>query len=768
MNHDDGAASWVGGGASERTDRDTGIALIGRVPWGTHFCQFYATREDLAELLVPYFKAGLEQDEFCMWITSPPLGTPEAWEALARAVPDLDFYRARRRIEIMPHTEWYLEGGRFDQERVLRGWVDKLEDARARGCAGLRLSGNTFWLEKSDWRSFADYEHAVDGVIGNYPMLALCTYALERCGASEVADVIKNHQFALIKRDRSWELFESFDRRRAQERAEGQLRESERRYRSLFENLSEAFALHEMIYDEQGQPRDYRFLEVNQSFERFTGFSRDRVVGRTLLEILPGIEPVWLQRYGEVVRKGEPIRFAQHSDALGRDYDVIAFRPRPGQFATLFVDLTEQKRLERLYAVLSQVNEAIVRATDETALLRDVCRIVVEQGGFPLAWIGLVDGHAVVPRAWSGPQADYLRRIKVEVEGDLGNGPTGTCIRENRSVVNDDFATNVSALPWREPALDHGFRASAAFPLCRSGQAIGALTLYAARPGAFDAAQIGLLEALSADVSYALAAIEQDRRRTAAEEALREADRRKNEFLAVLSHELRNPLAPIRNSLFVLERAAPGGEQARRAQAVIDRQVGQLVRLVDDLLDVTRITRNKIHLQRERLDLNEIVRRTLEDQRPLLEENEVALELSLAPGGLFVDADASRLAQIVGNLVQNAGKFTGRGGRVSVSLAADFASRRAVLRIADTGVGMEAEMLARLFEPFMQAESTIDRSRGGLGLGLALVKGLVELHGGSISAHSEGVGKGAEFTVRLPLATQGIGEDLAATPASAD
>ncbi len=237
------------------------------------------------------------------------------------------------------------------------------------------------------------------------------------------------------------------------------------------------------------------------------------------------------------------------------------------------------------------------------------------------------------------------------------------------------------------------------------------------------------------------------------EHALREADRRKNQFLAVLSHELRNPLAPIRNSLFALDRVVPGGDQARRARAVIERQTEQLTRLVDDLLDVTRITRGKIQLHRRRLELNELVRRTVEDHQSLFEKNEVSLEVAPAEGPVYVDADWSRLAQVVGNLLQNAAKFTGREGRTRVAVTTDGALRKAVIRVTDTGVGMTPRMLSRLFEPFSQADETLDRSQGGLGLGLALVKGLLDLHGGDISAHSAGPGQGAEFVVRLPLAT---------------
>jgi PAS domain S-box-containing protein len=238
------------------------------------------------------------------------------------------------------------------------------------------------------------------------------------------------------------------------------------------------------------------------------------------------------------------------------------------------------------------------------------------------------------------------------------------------------------------------------------------------------------------------------------EEALREADRRKNEFMAVLSHELRNPLAPIRNSTYILERAVPGGEQARRAVAVIERQAGQLARLVDDLLDVTRITRNKIQLQRETLELNDLAQDTIEDQRSLFDRAEVRLEFNPAPAPVFVDVDRNRVAQIIGNLLQNAAKFTGRGGATRVTITAEAAEKRAVIQIADTGVGMTPDMLSRLFQPFSQADSTLDRSKGGLGLGLALVKGLAELHGGDVTADSAGLGQGAEFVLRLPLAME--------------
>jgi signal transduction histidine kinase/CheY-like chemotaxis protein len=247
---------------------------------------------------------------------------------------------------------------------------------------------------------------------------------------------------------------------------------------------------------------------------------------------------------------------------------------------------------------------------------------------------------------------------------------------------------------------------------------------------------------------------EQEKELRQALESLAEADRRKSEFLAMLSHELRNPLAPIVTGLHLLGRADAGSPQARRARETIARQVTHLVRLVDDLLDITRISRGKIHLERRPVDLVGLVRHAAEDHAATVAARGVVLDVSLpAPGPLVVNADAARLTQAVGNLVSNAAKFTPGGGRVTVVVTAGGTdgARRATIRVRDTGIGIAPDVLPRLFQPFMQVETSLARTRGGLGLGLALVKALVELHGGTVGAASDGEGKGAEFTIELPL-----------------
>lgn len=247
--------------------------------------------------------------------------------------------------------------------------------------------------------------------------------------------------------------------------------------------------------------------------------------------------------------------------------------------------------------------------------------------------------------------------------------------------------------------------------------------------------------------------------------ALREADSRKDDFLGVLSHELRNPLAPIRNSIYLLERAAPGSEQASRAKEVIRRQTDHLTRLVDDLLDVKRFSTGKFRLHPIRMDVVEQVRATVEDSRPLLSNRSIALEMDAPSAPVWVNGDATRIAQIVSNLLQNAAKFTNAGGHVRVSIERGEGQVRIYVR--DDGTGIAPELLPKVFEAFVQSENTLHRTRGGLGLGLALVRGIAELHGGTVHARSEGTGKGAEFVVALPTAAPPAAGDAPPTGSEA-
>ena len=242
--------------------------------------------------------------------------------------------------------------------------------------------------------------------------------------------------------------------------------------------------------------------------------------------------------------------------------------------------------------------------------------------------------------------------------------------------------------------------------------------------------------------------IEEELRRRA--EQLAEMDRRKDEFLATLAHELRNPLAPIRNSLQILRLSGGSGPIAERVHEMMERQVCHMVRLVDDLLEVSRITRGKIELRKERVELLAVIQSAVETSRPLIEEARHRLAVTLPPEPLALEADPVRLAQVIANLLNNAAKYTEEGGQIW--LTARREADEAVVSVRDTGLGIPADMLPRVFDMFAQVDRTLKRSQGGLGIGLTLARTLVEMHGGRLEARSDGPGQGSEFTVRLPLA----------------
>ncbi len=248
------------------------------------------------------------------------------------------------------------------------------------------------------------------------------------------------------------------------------------------------------------------------------------------------------------------------------------------------------------------------------------------------------------------------------------------------------------------------------------------------------------------------ALVQQGNELRAQTDALAEANERKNHFLGVLAHELRNPLAPISNSINILKRVPPGTEHAQRAQAVIERQTRHMIRLIDDLLDVTRISQGKIRVQSEPVDLLEAVRNCIEDQTSTLEQGSLQLALDLPASPVRVRGDYTRLCQVFGNLLSNAVKFTNAGGTIRVSVRTDAQTNEAVLDVQDDGIGLDPALIPQLFQPFSQGADAYARPNSGLGLGLALVKALAELHGGSATAHSAGPNQGAQFTVRLPLA----------------
>ncbi|MGI4720344.1 MAG: hybrid sensor histidine kinase/response regulator [Janthinobacterium lividum] len=448
------------------TIRASGIEAVGDIPWGSHFCQFYREEQDLVETLVPFFTAGLAANESCLWVTSEALDAGKARQLLAQAVPGLDRYLESGQLEIVSISDWYKAGQGFEPEQVLASWLEREARSRERGFAGLRLTGDTSWVERSGWDEFMAYESQVSGAFNRRNLVALCTYSLDKCNPTDVLDVCRHHQFALTRRGGDWELLESSSLKVAKD----------------------------------------RLLRLNNELE-------ERVAART-----------------------------------------------------------------------AALNEAL---------------------------------HA------------------------------------------------------------------------------------------------------------------------------------RDEFLAMLGHELRNPLAPIRTAAEMIRHAAPTDPVIATSAEILTRQASHLTRLVNDLLDAARVTQGHIQIERAPVSLAGVVETAVEQSRALIDQRGHSLSVAVPGRAVHVHADATRLAQVFGNLLNNAAKYTPDGGEVAIS--AQVRDGTAIVTVKDNGTGIPENMLDAIFGLFTQLPRSLARSEGGLGIGLTLARRIMEMHGGTISAHSAGPDKGSSFTVRMPL-----------------
>jgi signal transduction histidine kinase len=384
----------------------------------------------------------------------------------------------------------------------------------------------------------------------------------------------------------------------------------------------------------------------------------------------------------------------------------------------------ESRRLQ----FLAEAAGVLGRSLDAAATLRGLADLAVPfLGDFAAAVLIEPDGGW---RTETRRQGD--KETRRQGEEDLLPAEIGELIRRTIS----------EGKTLRRDSLSPCLRACVAIPFKARGRVLGVLTLaLGASKRSYSAADLTLAEDLASRAASALenARLYRD---------IQEQDLRKNEFLAMLAHELRNPLAPIRNAVQLLRQGNEEDTGVKWANDVIDRQVKQMVRLVDDLLDVSRITRGKVQLKAELIDVEAAVSSAVETSRPLIDERRHDLTVTLPPSPLWVSADPARLAQILANLLNNAAKYTPEGGRITFTTERE--GEAAVFRVRDSGVGIAADMLPRVFDLFTQIDRSLDRAEGGLGIGLTLVHRLVEMHGGTVQAFSDGLGCGSEFVVRLP------------------
>lgn len=455
-------------------------------------------------------------------------------------------------------------------------------------------------------------------------------------------------------------------------------------------------------------------LYCNQRFAELLRRSQAELLGCNLRELVeepnrPVFE-VLLQDGLAASVEGEVLFRRQDRTLLPLYVGVSALREGPAGLCLILSDLTEQKRRERLVA-----DEALSRS-----ILDQVADAVV-----------VCDTEGVVVRASRSAQA--------MAEKNLLTRPFAESFPLFRSVADPSAASVDVSIAWRGESI----RGSPVTLTRPSGERID-LLLAASPLVAAGGVLLGAVVTLT-DITL-LRKAEQSLRQRAAD--LQEADRRKDEFLAMLAHELRNPLAPIRNSLEIMHLKEIDDPMIRRSRDIIGRQLVHLTRLVDDLLEVSRISSGKIQLRPQRLDLSVVIAQAVETNRPAFTAKRQHLTVSLPDPPIWLTADPVRLGQVIGNLLNNAAKYTDEGGEISISASRDGGD--IAIRVRDSGIGIPDDMIHKVFDLFIQVDRSLDRAQGGLGIGLALVKRLVSLHGGRVEATSSGPGRGSEFVIWLP------------------
>jgi len=549
-------------------------------------------------------------------------------------------------------------------------------------------------------------------------------------------------------------------------RAEDALRLSEEKYRSLFQTMGLGYAECEVVRGPDGAALDYRLVELNPAFERLFGMPPEQARGRLGSEVVPGSQAKWVGKFDAMVQDGRPRRIEHEIAPLGRWLLVYLYPTRGDRFAVLYEDITESRRAqaalqarEAQQAFLVRLNDALRPLVDPSAIQATASRLLCEHlqadrsmyadvEGAGGAEIGTVRGQYVRRGEPFPPRFSYWA---------FGERELSRQRRGETTVVADVLADPDFGERERAAWASAGMRSLIVAALVKGGRLVAGFGVQTARPREWHHDEVALVRE-TAERTWDAA------ERARAEEALREAGRRKDEFLATLAHELRNPLAPLRNGLELLQAAGGASDVAPMALSMMDRQLGHLVRLVDDLLDVARISAGKIGLRRRPLPLAEVIARSVEASRAMLQQHGHELRVETGGANLVVDADLDRLVQVFSNLLANAAKYTDRGGCIQVR--ARHEGGQAVVEVRDTGIGIPQEELSRVFDLFSQVRSHQGRAQGGLGIGLALTQKLVHLHGGGIEAESGGAGQGSTFRVRLPLAAERLPVPPAPRPAA--
>lgn len=707
--------------------RESGIELIGKIPWGTHLCQFYNTREDLLEILVPYFTAGLKNNEYCMWVTSNPLSVAEVYRLFKESMPDLDLYLQRKQLEIIPYHEWYLntpveylntipgcpiDNDSFDGDRVLNGWIDRLNSCLKNNFAGLRLTGNTFWLEKEDWSSFSKYEESINNTISRLKILALCTYSLDKCDPEKIISVVGNHQTYLIKKQGEWTVTQN-SRITLTENA---LFESEQRYFNLFNSMTEGFSVCQLIYDnEQKTPTDLLCLDINPAFEVQTGIKSADIVGKTILDLFPDVGQGWFYLCEQVVKSKESTRVEKWFPPLQKWFEILIY-PTDTVKKTLAIfckDITTRKLMEESWQRNQDKYELIFK---RMSLGFAYCQVIFNSEGKAEDFIYLEVNEEF--EKLTGLKKEIVLNKRVTEVLPIISNEFFNWIEEYGKVANE--GTSFSTEQYLT-MLDRWLL----------------LTVYSPQKGYF--------AVLFNDITQ----------RKKMENELKASNKELEQFAYVASHDLQEPLRMISSftGLLSLRFRPLFNEEAHEFMDYIIDGANRMQQLIQDLLVFSSLGKQSSTISK--IDCNLVLDKVLSNMSLSIVESKALITYDPLPS-LYVNETS--MIQIFQNLISNAIKFRKKDStlgpnppKVHIHAKRVKAPGHALtlwqFSIADNGIGIDPKYFERIFQIFHRLHCR-DKYPGN-GIGLALCKKIIENFGGNIWVNSC-PGEGTTFYFTIP------------------
>ncbi len=767
--------------------RKTGVDVVGDMPWGTHFCLFYETGADLLETLVSYCKAGLENQEFCMWVVAEPFTGADATHALKQAVPDFDQYLADHSIEIVAAHDWYLHDGKFDLHRVIAGWSEKLALASARGYAGVRVTGDTAWLKTKDWKDFCTYEESLNQAVANQRLAALCTYPLAACGAAEILDVVRTHQFAVTKRRGSWDVIETAGHKQAKAEIK---RLNEQLEERVLERTSQLTAVNselrkEVLERQRAEAallRSEAYLAEAQRVSRTGSFGWDVSSGEIfwseetfrLLEcertIQPGVELVFQRTHPEdraLVQQNIDHAMQQKTEF---DFEHRLLMPNGSikyvrvvghpavaesgdvKFVGAITDVTDRKRAEALREGESRILEMIARDAPLGEILENLVQVVEAQYAGLLCSVVLLDEDGQHIRHGAAPS---LPKPYTEAINGLRIGPKagscGTAMYRREPVAVTDILQDPLWEAYRGAAEPYGLRACWSTPiLAHSGKALGSFAMYYREPrspGPAETRALAMATHLAGIAIERKLAREERERLRQAQSDLAHINRvtTMGELTASLAHEIKQPItAAVTNARTCLRWLGRDNPDVSEAREAASRIVTDVTRAADIISKISLLFQ-KGALQHELVDVNGLIREMIVLLRNEAGRYAISIRSELAEDLYPVMADRIQLQQVFMNLMLN-----GIDAMKDISTARELTIRsqqvkdgQLLISVCDTGMGLPPQQEEQIFSAFFTTKAH------GTGMGLPISRSIIETHGGRLWATSD-PGRGASFHFALP------------------